>query len=167
MIRDLSTLKGGKKNPWKFLVLAVPLPLLWNAWEQGARTPPWLLRVLSEAPGLNCLCVHCFNEKQSPNLTLSKSQITHDLFPTVWKENIYEQPQVCKGDWYDKNGIEAKGCVPCMTDFFKKSLREWFVWEYFLKNDALVPAFLHLRQRYLNISLLFEHYWLCLRPAIF
>lgn len=66
--------KGWEKEPWKFLVLAFPLPLPWNAWEQGAREPPGLLRSFPEAPGLNCFCVHCFNDKQSPNLTLSKSQ---------------------------------------------------------------------------------------------
>lgn len=76
--------KGWEKELWKFLVLAVPLPLPWNAWEQGATAPPGLLRSFSEAPGLNCFCVHCCNDKQSPNLILSKSQsylrlISHSL----------------------------------------------------------------------------------------
>lgn len=76
--------KGWEKEPWKFLVLAVPWPRPWNAWEQGAGAPPGLLRSFSEAPGLNCFCVHCFSDKQSPNLILSKSQsysrlISHSL----------------------------------------------------------------------------------------
>lgn len=76
--------EGWEKGPWKFLVWAVLWPLPWNAWEQGAWAPPGYWGVLSEAPGLNCFCVHCFNDKQSPNLTLSKSQsyswlISHSL----------------------------------------------------------------------------------------
>lgn len=67
------------KIPCAGCPFATPL----NAWEQEAWARPPLLSFV-RGPRLNCFCVHCFNDKQSPNLTLSKSQsysrlISHSL----------------------------------------------------------------------------------------
>lgn len=77
---------------------------------ESGRTRVSTLLASVRGPRTELLCTHCLDDKPPPNVTES-ALVAHNLFPTVWEENIYEQLQFCKGDWYDKNGTETKECA--------------------------------------------------------
>lgn len=146
--------KGWEKEPWKFLVLAFPLPLTplecLRTSRKSSKSTAWAAEEFSRGP-LDWIAFEFIVAMISSLLTslYQRARVTQDLFPIDWKENIYEQPQFCKGDCYDKNGIEARGCV-LHDGWFLKSLRMIYLRILFLKNDALVPAFLYFPPKRFN-----------------
>lgn len=72
--------------------------------------------MLSEAQALNGFCVHCFDDKQSPNLTSPKKpKILVTYFPQLGRKIFMDRLDFAREIWCDKNGLEQKG-VPCMSE---------------------------------------------------